>query len=68
MDLQRVERMTSSFANALVMTILDGVPRQVVRDRLNLQNASEVVEESINRAIERFDQGVRLTIQRPRTA
>jgi hypothetical protein len=62
-DLTRAERMTSSFANALVMTILDAVGEQVFQSSVTLDTPSALVRESWDKAVERYRRGIRLTTQ-----
>ena len=67
-DLSHVIRMTPSYSNAFIMTILERVPRPVIQQSLQIENASELVVQSINKAIDRYDRGIRLTNQRPKSA
>jgi hypothetical protein len=64
LDLQSVERLTPSFANALVMTILEGVGPDTFSSRLRVRFGSEFVEDGWRKAVERYERGVRLTTQR----
>lgn len=63
LDLETVESMSPSFVNALVMTLLESVPREVLRARLSVRNTRSGVIRAINRSIERYDDGVRLSTQ-----
>ena len=62
-DLSRVDRMTPSFANALVMTLLHAVSREIIRERVRFVNAQPIVIAAINSSIRRFDSGIRLSTQ-----
>lgn len=64
-DLAAVEIMTPSFANALVMTLLDHVSLADLRDRCSFVNRSDAVVDAMNRAVQRYQNGIRLTTQRP---
>lgn len=68
LDMSTVERMTPSFANALVMTILDAVGLPVFRAQLQMSTVSPVVQDAWAKAIERYERGIRLTTQRPGAA
>lgn len=63
LDLGAVEAMSPSYVNTLVMTLLETVPRDVLRNYLKVQNAKPGVICAINRSIERYDDGVRLSTQ-----
>ena len=64
LDLTKVERLTPSFANALVMTILEAVGPDAFKSKLRLVFGSEFVESSWGQAVQRYERGVRLTTQR----
>ena len=64
LDLKGVERLTPSFANALVMTIIESVGDVAFRTKLSVVFGSELVEEGWRKAVQRYERGVRLTTQR----
>ena len=68
LDLRGVERLTPSFANAVVMTILDAVGIDEFRSKLRVEIASPLVAEGWSKAIERYERGIRLTTQRSNVA
>ncbi len=68
LDFVAVERMTPSFANALVMTILDAVGVEVFRTRVSIAFSSTLVQEAWMKAVERYERGIRLSTQRPGAA
>jgi hypothetical protein len=68
LDFAEVERLTPSFANALVMTILDAVGLDELERKLRVANASPLVSESWFKAIERYQRGIRLSTQRQNVA
>lgn len=67
-DLQDIERMTASFANALVMTLLDAFGVAEFERRVLPINATPFVLESWSAAVDRYRRGIRLTTQRPGAA
>ncbi len=67
-DLTAAERMTPSFANALVMTVLDAVGEEEFRARVSVSHSSELVAEAWTKAVQRYARGIRLTTQRPGAA
>jgi hypothetical protein len=64
LDLKNVERLTPSFANALVMTIIEAVGEAAFRTRLTVVFGSDIVQDSWRKAAQRYERGVRLTTQR----
>lgn len=64
-DLACVEMMTPSFANALVMTLLDRFPLATLQTRCAFVNRAEPVIDVMNRAVRRYQSGIRLTAQLP---
>ncbi|KAA0215530.1 MAG: DUF4325 domain-containing protein [Leptolyngbya sp. PLA3] len=68
LDFAGVERITASFANALVMTILELVGEEALRSRLLLSHAAPLVAAEWEKAIERYRRGIRLSTQRPGAA
>lgn len=68
LDFADAERLTPSFANAVVMTILDAVGIEGFRSKLRMETASPLVKESWAKAIERYERGIRLTTQRSNVA
>jgi hypothetical protein len=65
LDFQDVEIMTPSFANALVMTLLDEFPIEVLRERCVMLNRRDTVRESLSHAAQRYLRGIRLSSQMP---
>lgn len=68
LDFGAVERMTASFANALVMTLLAELGEEALISRVALVSASDAVLAEWRRAIERYQRGIRLSTQRPGAA
>lgn len=64
-DVAEVERMTASFANSLVMPLLERVGVEAIGTRVVLVGASDGVSGEWRKAVERYTRGVRLSIQRP---
>jgi len=63
LDLQAVDRMTPSFANAFMMTLLNQLDRETLKRQLQVSNAKPWVAEAINASIRRFEAGIRLSTQ-----
>lgn len=63
-DLASVEIMTPSFANAFLMTLLDRFPIAMLQSRCVFLNRQQSVIEVMNRAVQRFQSGVRLSAAR----
>ncbi|MCC5785611.1 MAG: STAS-like domain-containing protein [Phycisphaerales bacterium] len=59
-----VEIMTPSFANAFVMLLLERYEVPQLRERCEFLNRSDHVVCAMNRSVERYQQGIRLTTQR----
>jgi hypothetical protein len=68
LDLRAAERMTPSFANALVMTILESIAAGQFESMVQPLFASQTVEEAWSKAAERYRRGIRLSTQRPDVA
>jgi hypothetical protein len=64
LDLEPVERLTPSVANALVMTILDEVGRAEFDAMISVAFGSELASESWTKAVQRYERGIRLSTQR----
>lgn len=62
-DMTQAERMTPSFANALVMTILDAVGSATFNARVCPVFSTPAVQEAWNKAVERYNRGLRLSNQ-----
>lgn len=62
-DLALADRMTPSYANALVMTILEAVGEEGFRLRVVHRATSPMVSEAWAKAVERYKRGIRLTTQ-----
>jgi len=63
-DLEAVERVTPSFANALIMTLLAEIPRVELAARAPIVNASPSVAQSLAESARRYEAGIRLSSQR----
>ena len=63
-DFSGVEIMTPSFANAFVMLLLERHEVPQLRERCEFLNRSDHVVCAMNRSVERYRQGIRLTTQR----
>lgn len=63
-DLAAVEMMSPSFANTLVMTLLEQFTVDQLRANCEFANRTDVVIEAMNRAVQRYQSGIRLTTQR----
>lgn len=64
-NLVHVERMTPSFANAFMMTLLERHPRMFLRQRLLFLHARPHVTAALHTAVQRWEQGIRLSTQPP---
>lgn len=62
-DFASVEVMTPSFANTLMMRLLAAYSVEELQAKCALANRSEHVAASMNRSIERFKKGIRLSSQ-----
>ena len=67
-DLSTVETMTPSFANAMVMTLLERFSLATLQSRCVFMNRSPHVIDVMNRAVLRYERGIRLSNQRPHAA
>lgn len=63
-DFAAVEMMSPSFANAFVMTLLEQFTVDQLRARCEFANRNDVVIAAMNRAVQRYQSGIRLTSQR----
>lgn len=63
-----IDRMTPSFANALVMTVIEAVGLAGFTASVTLINANALVAESWLKAVERYQRGIRLSTQQPGAA
>lgn len=63
-DFAAVEMMSPSFANTLVMTLLEQFSVDQLRANCEFANRADVVIEAMNRAVQRYQSGIRLTTQR----
>lgn len=68
LDFSQVERMTASFTNALVMTLLEALGGEALIERVSRESAANGVLAEWQRAVERYERGVRLSTQRPGAA
>ena len=66
-DFAQVEMMTPSYANAMVMTLLDRFTVAELKTRCELANRSAVVIAAMNTAVRRYLGGIRLSTQRHAT-
>ncbi len=68
LDLTAAQRMTPSFANALVMSILAAVGLDQFREHVFVATTSDLVQEAWDKAFDRYQRGIRLSTQHgPRT-
>lgn len=68
LDATDADRMTPSFANALVMSILDAIGQSDFERRVELVGGPENLRENWDKAVERYGRGIRLSTQRPHAA
>lgn len=64
-DFAEVEIMTPSFTNALVMRLLERLPLSELQQRCIFENRSQHVIRAMNRAVTRYQSGIRLSSQAP---
>lgn len=64
-DLLHARRMTPSFANAMMMTLMDEFDIDMLKAHLDIQAANPQVIDAINTSIARFKSGIRLSSQAP---
>lgn len=65
LDFASVEVITPSFANALVMVLLENHPLAVLKERCVFENRSQVVIHAMNAAVLRHQKGIRLSTLPP---
>jgi hypothetical protein len=65
LNAQEVERMTPSFANAMVMTVLAEYPQEDFASRVLLDTSNQFVLQQVVAAVSRYNRGIRLSSQRP---
>jgi len=63
-DCAAVDRVTPSAANALVMTLLEGMGEDQFIARVSLTHATEHVKREWAKAVDRYQRGIRLSSQR----
>ena len=63
-DFADVHRMTPSFANAFIMTLLEQLSIDEAKRRVSFLDLHENVAASINQSIHRYRKGIRLSTQR----
>lgn len=63
-DFAAVETMTPSFANTFLMLLLETYPIETLRARCDFANRSPHVVRVMNRAVLRFQAGIRLSTHR----
>ncbi len=68
LDFAQVERMTASFTNALVMTLLEALGGDELDERVLRESAANGVLAEWQRAVDRYGRGIRLSTQRPGAA
>lgn len=66
-DFVDVEVMTPSFANAFVMTLLAQLSLDEIRRHCVMANRPQLVVDLLNRAVTRYQKGIRLSVQLPVT-
>lgn len=64
LDFIQVERMTPSYANALVMTLLHAHSLQWLRENVILVHRDERITRAMNDSVKRYENGIRLNNQR----
>ena len=64
LDFERVHRVTPSFANAFVMTLLDRLTLDELRARIVMLNRKTNVAQAISESARRYMAGIRLTTQK----
>lgn len=65
LDFATVEVITPSFANTLVMLLLEHHSLAVLKERCFFENRSQVVINAMNAAVIRYQKGIRLSILPP---
>jgi hypothetical protein len=63
LDFAKTERMTSSFANAFVMTLMNEWSLDHLREHVQMMHRNERVERAISDSVRRFNDGIRLSTQ-----
>ena len=63
-DFEGVERMTPSYANALVFSLLEQFGASGFEQRVQRCNASSTIEDGWQKAVDRYRRGIRLSSQR----
>ena len=63
LDFARVERVTPSFANAFIMTLLEAAPVETLREAVKMVNRNDTVAVAINDSVRRYRRGIRLSTQ-----
>lgn len=63
-DCAKVEMMTPSFANTVLMNLLERFSMSDLRARCQFVNRCDVVVETMNCAVQRYEHGIRLSTQR----
>ena len=63
-DFEGVRYMTPSFANALMMTLMESLTEFDVQFRVQFANWSPDVKRAMDQAAERYSKGIRLSTQR----
>lgn len=62
-DFSSVQRMTPSYANTLVMLLLERFDLQLLKERCCFINRNQLVIEAMNRSAQRYLSGIRLSTQ-----
>jgi len=68
LELSAVQRMTASFANALVMTLLEAAGDHPLSDVIEMRGVQDSVRREWEKAESRYRRGIRLSTQHPRSA
>lgn len=58
-DCGKPSRMTPSFANGLIFTLMESLPPDALKSRVGIFNANASVRESLREAVLRYRRGVR---------
>jgi len=62
-DVSASRRATTSFANTFIMTLLDKMPQSILRERVRFEPMNPNVASALNRAVQLYNSGVRLSTQ-----
>ena len=63
LDFSQTEFITPSFTNALVLTLVHALGTDVFKERVCLSGVSSSVRSSLDRSVQRYERGIRLSSQ-----